>query len=63
MINKSKNGEIAKEELRAALIQWGMELTPSQLDHLYTVMDKDGDGTINYEDFKETVGHYIQPRE
>ena len=63
MINKSKNGQIAPEELKHALDQWGIILDESQLQMLYKTMDRDGDGIINYEDFKETVGHYIQPRE
>lgn len=42
------DGEISHEEFRQGLLSLGANISESQIDDLVTILDKDGDGAIDY---------------
>ena len=59
----SKSGNIDKKEIEYYLSHWGFKLTKTQFQELYSLLDRDGDGLISYEDFQHSVGNEISPPE
>ncbi|KAH3854086.1 neo-calmodulin-like isoform X2 [Dreissena polymorpha] len=51
MFDKDKSGFVEKEELRKVLTGLGEKLTPQEVDEMFKVADKNGDGRINKEEF------------
>jgi Ca2+-binding EF-hand superfamily protein len=47
------DGNISKKELSSVLKQLGQKLTEKQVNEMLKQADKDGDGFINFEEFKK----------
>jgi Ca2+-binding EF-hand superfamily protein len=62
-INSEKSGSIAPYELKFFLNHWGMQITDSNFNSLFSQFDADGDGKISYKDFVITVGSDMYPQE
>jgi Ca2+-binding EF-hand superfamily protein len=55
--DKNKDGTISSSELQAVLEETGKHLKPEEMKQLMAKIDKDGSGTITYEEFiKEVFG-------
>ena len=48
------DGSISREELRLGFKKLGEELSESDLDAIMTLVDADGDGSMNYAEFVQT---------
>ncbi|KAK9369502.1 mitochondrial carrier domain-containing protein [Lipomyces kononenkoae] len=51
-IDKDKNGKLDKAEVEAALEISGLSVPPSKLEQFFDSMDRDNDGTISFEDWR-----------
>jgi len=54
-IDKDRNGQIDKEEMREVLQQWIPDLTNQKLDDLWNKLDTDDNGTLCYAEFAEAL--------
>ncbi|KAK9238117.1 mitochondrial carrier domain-containing protein [Lipomyces kononenkoae] len=52
-IDKDKNGKLDKAEVEAALETSGLSVPPSKLEQFFDSMDRDNDGTISFEDWRD----------
>lgn len=51
-IDRNKNGEIDKAELRSAFAQSGVTVSSARLDHFFAEVDKNNDGVISYTEWR-----------
>lgn len=50
-IDQNKNGQLEQRELHRALVGIGMNPSSEEMQQYYRMIDKDNDGTINYNEF------------
>ena len=62
-LNFDKTGTIKPHELRHMLTFWGIEVDDFNFNQLFSKIDADKDGVINYKDFCLMVGSEIHPGE
>ena len=55
LFDKDRSGSIDKEELGLVMKSLGQDLSDSDLATLYVQMDPSGDGSIDFEEFKELI--------
>ena len=55
------DGEISADEFRQGLLSLGAQITEQQIDDLVTILDKDGDGVIDYHEFARWFGSGAPP--
>ena len=51
LVNKDGNGFISRTELRHVMMNLGEAISEEECDAMVDEADKDGDGSINYEEF------------
>jgi hypothetical protein len=54
--NSSSNGLLTCSELYGALVWLGLRVTPPDVHAMVRYMDKDGDGLVSYDEFRQSVG-------
>jgi len=54
-LDKDRTNKLSRSEIKRTLNMWGMLLTEAELDELFQVCDKDGNGSIDYEEFCQLV--------
>ena len=63
MYDSNSNGELSKENLKCALTE-GFEifhrLADAEFEEIWTDMDKDGNGTINYEEMQDALYEVVK---
>ncbi|KAJ8098313.1 mitochondrial carrier domain-containing protein [Lipomyces tetrasporus] len=52
-IDKDKNGRLDKGEVAAALATSGLSVPSAKLEHFFDSMDRDNDGAISFEDWRD----------
>lgn len=60
--DRDHSGSITLDEFHSAMRNYGMKLTPSELKVLMVYFDKDGDGTIDYNEFLVGMRGHMPPR-
>ncbi|KAI1299940.1 hypothetical protein EDD11_006342 [Mortierella claussenii] len=60
-IDHNNDNEIQPEELQASLVKAGINLSDADLQRFIKAMDKDGDGVIDYEEWRDFL--VLLPRE
>jgi len=61
MLDGDRSGSITRAEFREGLQKLDLNLNRDQTQALVWRMDKDGDGTINYEEFVTRVREFLDP--
>ncbi|KAK2005032.1 calmodulin [Colletotrichum falcatum] len=51
VFDRDGSGTISAEELRHVLTSLGENMTPAEIDEMIQMADKNGDGTIDYDEF------------
>ncbi|KAJ0164890.1 Calmodulin [Colletotrichum tanaceti] len=51
VFDRDGSGTISAEELRHVLTSLGENMTPAEIDEMIQMADKDGDGSIDYDEF------------
>eukprot|EP00457_Paulinella_chromatophora_P002159 gb/GEZN01002163.1/.p1 GENE.gb/GEZN01002163.1/~~gb/GEZN01002163.1/.p1 ORF type:complete len:753 (+),score=68.42 gb/GEZN01002163.1/:137-2395(+) len=54
------DGYLTSEEVKKGLEALGLEIVPDEAEHVLLVMDTDGDGTVNEDEFRSFVNNYLQ---
>ena len=54
--NASQNGMMTCSELYGALVWLGLKVQPADVHSMARYMDKDGDGLVSYDEFRQAVG-------
>lgn len=65
-IDRNHNGEIDKNELRAAFAKSGVTVSRAKLDQFFMDVDKNKDGVITYEEWRWVIrnlssDYYLEP--
>lgn len=55
VFDKDGNGSISREELRQVMTSLGMKLTAEEEDEMICEADMNGDGEIDYDEFKKMM--------
>ena len=55
LFDRDGNGKISREELSAALHSLGQEPTAAELQEMLSDVDKDRNGTIDFEEFRDLI--------
>ncbi|CAD7704874.1 unnamed protein product, partial [Ostreobium quekettii] len=55
VFDKDGNGSISREELRQVMCSLGMKLTLEEEDEMISEADQNGDGEIDYDEFKKMM--------
>ena len=55
IMDDNGNKTLDKDEFSKGLRDYGVQVTPDQVDELFQQIDKDGSGSIDYEEFLRAV--------
>ena len=61
LVDIDGSGSISREEFHSLAKSVGLSLTQEQIDSVITEVDKDNSGSIDFNEFCQTMGHEINP--
>ena len=62
-LNLGRTGKIQKWELKYFCNHWGFKMTDEQFDEVFSDMDENQDGVLDYAEFSNAIGSILFPPE
>ena len=60
LFDNDGSGQVSAAEFRKTLTTLGEQMSEEEVDEMMAVLDKDGDGNLNYEEFLQFIVHGIE---